>query len=787
MAEDLRYRHEECYEGALINTLQTASRGIARSAARVATLIAVIEIPCGQWNDFYEIMETNLGQEANPDAYHAFLTCLGYTCQDLDKSVEIKKPCIILRSVCPFLDPECGLELNEVAINALNNSIEFCRPTFANTEERHTLVNIMINACNSASDQVRTHAYECLIKTFSIFYPLLDPADFHLLFDMTINNLAMTNPINKPQREVDSLIPSVLEIWIVIAEVENTIQTTGWYSPRTLQHSFSLGQRAQFTINRPPVIFHCVCQQIFQELFPLLCLILQSKPDNYDTPSWDKFHSTAFLMQMFVKVRGDEAADQIVNYVNEHIRSDDWHMKDTLLQLLGCIFVGTTRNTVIITIKNKLVGQRDLPPFMKIIKKGLELHTSPFIRGQITTAFKSIVKNNLENQNCLDLLIADFSDFNKLIVDIFGLLRQDDPRCVVSGVPLEFVYLCRGALNSGIFPQDVIRHIHEGTDSMLQFVQCQKENQSRLFCSLVALVKAEYPFDDALLDRAAFFLRSIEPNWDNTSADKLIRELVPSSAGSPSGFVESVLTLVSSPHSRVAAAALSFLNTTTGSASHAVGCSLVESGLVSNVLTAVQPHTLSISGNEEIFDELIRIVRNCSDLTLPYYLRDLGITSAVDAFNHREMIFQKIVLPSSQFVTFLISNRPFHYPTLDFVLASPIAMAFSTCLSFVETEIPLWITLDSINDSLEIWKYEGAEVVQSGKRIIRAQFSEGFEDTLVQTMMHKKFTPAAIHSFLEVCSANLCFVVCLIRCYCNLFSLYPPPAINQNFWTGLVN
>ncbi|KAK2962602.1 putative Importin subunit beta-1 [Blattamonas nauphoetae] len=434
-------------KGALINTLATASRGIARSAARVASLIAVIEIPCGQWDDFFTIMEGNLRDQPNPNVYHAFLTCLGYTCQDLDKSVQIEDPSVIRRSVYPFLDPARGLELNEVAINALNNSIEFCQRTFTNTEERNTLVNLMINSCVSPSEQVRAHAYECLIKAFSLFYPLLDTNNFFQLFDMTVNNLSMVNPINKPQREVDYLIPSLLEIWIVIAEVENTIQTTEWYPPRTLRHSFSSDQLTQFTINRPPVIFHSVCQQIFQPLFPLLCLILQSKPDDYDTPSWDKFHSTVFLMQMFVKVKGDEVANQIVNFVNEHIESDDWHMKDTMLQLLGCIFVGTTRDRVIVTITNKLmyvfqmqtdpslivrdtaawllnkivgnlpeVVDKIFPQFLGIIMQGLELHNSPFIRGQITMAFKSIVKNNLENQNCLAMLVADFPKFNNLIV-----------------------------------------------------------------------------------------------------------------------------------------------------------------------------------------------------------------------------------------------------------------------------------------------------------------------------------------------------------------------------------
>ncbi|KAK2941773.1 hypothetical protein BLNAU_23321 [Blattamonas nauphoetae] len=124
------------------------------------------------------------------------------------------------------------------------------------------------------------------------------------------------------------------------------------------------------------------------------------------------------------------------------------------------------------------------------------------------------------------------------------------------------------------------------------------------------------------------------------------------------------------------------------------------------------------------------------------------------------MILQKAVTPSSQFLTFLISNRyqlhgwlldyfmtllrsllefgPFHRPTLEFVLASPIVMAFSSSLSSIETDDRLHNTLETINNSLTEWKKEGPEVVQSGKRVMQALISEGFEDTLEQMMKHEK-------------------------------------------------
>ncbi|KAK2959826.1 hypothetical protein BLNAU_5315 [Blattamonas nauphoetae] len=249
------------------------------------------------------------------------------------------------------------------------------------------------------------------------------------------------------------------------------------------------------------------------------------------------------------------------------------------------------------------------------------------------------------------------------------------------------------------------------------------EDQSTIYDSLVALAKAGYPFDTALQDKAVRFLKSLSPEWDEPDyAAKLVSDLVSSSAGSHTGFVESIVILLSSPHSTIVGAAISFLRQTFEYSSPVIRCPLVESDLVTTVLTTVQPHTLSISGNEEIFGELLGIIDRFVDLATPLSLEQLGKITTVDQYNHREMIFQNVVLPSSHFMTFLISNRyilaedlfrsfmsllsiliricPYHHPTLEFVLASPIVMAFSRCLSFIEDDHRLWVFLGDLNFSL---------------------------------------------------------------------------------------
>ncbi|KAK2955692.1 hypothetical protein BLNAU_9382 [Blattamonas nauphoetae] len=157
------------------------------------------------------------------------------------------------------------------------------------------------------------------------------------------------------------------------------------------------------------------------------------------------------------------------------------------------------------------------------------------------------------------------------------------------------------------------------------------EDKSTIYCSLVALVKADYPFDQALQDAAVKFLKKLEPKWyEQDIPQKLVTDLVPNSNGSHSGFIDSILTLLSSPHSTVVSAALSFLYKTFVHSSFRMRCCLLESDLLVNLLATLQPRTLSIFGNEMFIVPLVRIIINGIHLVRPFSLILLNITTPLD-------------------------------------------------------------------------------------------------------------------------------------------------------------
>ncbi|KAK2943464.1 hypothetical protein BLNAU_21647 [Blattamonas nauphoetae] len=309
-------------------------------------------------------------------------------------------------------------------------------------------------------------------------------------------------------------------------------------------------------------------------------------------------------------------------------------------------------------------------------------------------------------------------------------------------------------------PSESDRTIVKQRDPFLDFELYPAEayfSETIIWNVLVELVNTIRPIDKALADRAARLLPESDWGFDAFAlARNVLTALVPSSIGSPSPFHDSFFTLLASPHPTVVTSTITFLHAIAQFSTTASKRLLVESDMISNVFATIQPHTLSLPERRNIIHGLVRITNYCVYLAFPSSLIDIGLTAAVDEFNHREMIFQKVVLPSSPIVAFLISNRsilnrdfldsfvsllcthvrisPYHHPTLEYVLASPIAMSFSSCLSIVEIDHALWMNLDNINRSLGEWMREGPEVVKSGKRMMQALFSEGFKSAIEQML-----------------------------------------------------
>ncbi|KAK2963094.1 hypothetical protein BLNAU_2117 [Blattamonas nauphoetae] len=158
------------------------------------------------------------------------------------------------------------------------------------------------------------------------------------------------------------------------------------------------------------------------------------------------------------------------------------------------------------------------------------------------------------------------------------------------------------------------------------------EDKSSIYSALVALMKAEYPFDNACQDRAAKFLKRLKSTDEEEDdfADQLVAHLVHSSSGAPSDFLASIITLLSSPYPTIVVSALSFLTKATMGSSLELRYRIMESDVITKVFAIFQPHSLPIAGNAKIFKNLLRLPNNFCIISLPGTLLELYLTTAVD-------------------------------------------------------------------------------------------------------------------------------------------------------------
>ncbi|KAK2960084.1 hypothetical protein BLNAU_4967 [Blattamonas nauphoetae] len=256
------------------------------------------------------------------------------------------------------------------------------------------------------------------------------------------------------------------------------------------------------------------------------------------------------------------------------------------------------------------------------------------------------------------------------------------------------------------------------------------EDKLSMFRSLLAMVKADFPFDDALQSKAVL---------------------------SPHGFTDSIEILLSTPHQRIVLATLSFLHYTIVSITFGRLIHLIDTDLIHRIHTALQSHALRVSSQEQIFIRLNWILTFVVSHVDPDSLRSLHLSSTSEINTLREQIFQKVIVPSSLYLHTHIKNRAFfpstssssfldllnilvwisvyHLPSLKLAISLPIPFTFARSFSFDDTDWPIRRFLWSFSGSLTEWEEEGGEAKQNGAKLMQALWSEGMLDELELLLM----------------------------------------------------
>ncbi|KAK2943966.1 hypothetical protein BLNAU_21112 [Blattamonas nauphoetae] len=164
---------------------------------------------------------------------------------------------------------------------------------------------------------------------------------------------------------------------------------------------------------------------------------------------------------------------------------------------------------------------------------------------------------------------------------------------------------------------------------------------------------------------------------------------------------------------------------------HIPGLGLPDRSEPSAFLNFVPNLALSSEAESAIYHALVSLIRDHPDIVddlqdkTVYFLESFGAND-FDDFAANQIVTS--LVPSSD-------GSPSGF--IDkYVHASPIALAISRSLSFVEDNHAFWLLLLFIEMALKEWQNQSPEVTQSAKRMIQALISEGFEEPVEPKMQH---------------------------------------------------
>ncbi|KAK2952630.1 hypothetical protein BLNAU_12458 [Blattamonas nauphoetae] len=258
--------------------------------------------------------------------------------------------------------------------------------------------------------------------------------------------------------------------------------------------------------------------------------------------------------------------------------------------------------------------------------------------------------------------------------------------------------------------------------------------------------------DDSLEAKTINFLESVVSDDEESDGDSL-GSYASFSDDSSTDFVQCIVILISSSSQDITTATMKMLGHLIWSCSAKIHLALAKADLSPQLITNLNPLSLSFTETDDIPTGLLRIISNSLRLATPYSLRQLGIEDDKGQQAVHETVFQQVLAPSEKYICHLCVNRysimdrrksdylmdiltyllelsPSYQPTMDFVLKIPIFLTIPSCLTFFEIDYAIFNFLSSMVNIQRGWNEKRGEKRQNWKTVYRMMRMEGIEDVI---------------------------------------------------------
>ena len=316
-----------------LKALATADTASGTQAAQFIASIAAIELPRSEWPELMHTLVANVSKGTDTNKQSSLAT-IGFICEMQDKALQQSLTAyangILTAVVQGARKEEPNDDVRTAAMAALGDSLEFVRANFEDQGERNYIMQVVCEATQASDPRVQQGAYGCLNRIMAIYY---DKMAFYMekaLFGLTA--LGMKN-------EDEDVAKLAIEFWCTVCEEEISIEDDNNQAEAEQQD---------------PRPFYNFARIATGEIVPILLELLTKQDEDAPDDEYNVPRAAYQCLQLYSNEVGNTIVPHVLQFVEQNIRSEDWHFRDAAVSSLGAVMDGPEEETLMGIVKQAL-------------------------------------------------------------------------------------------------------------------------------------------------------------------------------------------------------------------------------------------------------------------------------------------------------------------------------------------------------------------------------------------------------------------------------------------------
>ncbi|KAG5984451.1 hypothetical protein E4U55_004795 [Claviceps digitariae] len=315
-----------------LQTLSSDNTQAGNAAAQVISSIAAIELPRNQWNDLMPFLVKNVTDGADHQK-QASLTTIGYICESSDSELRLAlishSNAILTAVVQGARKEETSNEVRLAAITALCDSLEFVSSNFKHEGERNYIMQVVCEATQADDSRIQQGAFGCLNRIMALYYENMRFYMEKALFGLTILGM---------RSDDEDVAKLAVEFWSTVCEEEYSIEDDN-------------SQVESHDQMRP---FYNFARVAANEVVPVLLMLLTKQDEDATDDEYNISRAAYQCLQLYSQAVGATIITPVLQFVENNLRSDDWHYRDASVSAFGAIMEGPDEKVLDPIVKQAL-------------------------------------------------------------------------------------------------------------------------------------------------------------------------------------------------------------------------------------------------------------------------------------------------------------------------------------------------------------------------------------------------------------------------------------------------